>query len=127
LPIVICVNFLLQKKLRNAFILLCSLFFYAWGENVLVLLMMGSICLNYIFGILISNSHQKLRINTAKFLLIVGIVLNLSVLVYYKYINFFVDNLTQLGLEFDNSFSDVTLPIGVSFFTFQNLSYLVDV
>ena len=86
LPIVLGVNFILKKSLRNSFILLSSLFFYAWGENILVLLMMGSICVNYVIGILISYAQKEPSKNLSTYVLTVGVILNLSVLIYYKYI-----------------------------------------
>jgi len=127
LPFVIIVNYLLKSSLRNLFILICSLFFYAWGENILVLLMMASICVNYLFGILISISQEKRSLLLSKSALAIGTVLNLLVLFYYKYAGFVVENLDFIGLNTELDFRDISLPIGVSFFTFQNISYLIDV
>lgn len=127
LPIVLGVHFLLEKKFRNLFILIASLFFYAWGEYVLVLLMMSSICLNYIIGNLISNSIDNKKNITSKVFLYIGVIFNLSLLGYYKYIHFIIDNLSEFGINFDIDVSNVTLPIGISFFTFQSISYLIDV
>lgn len=127
LPFVLGLHFLLKKSLRNPFILICSLFFYAWGENILVLLMIISICINYIFGILISISQANSRESMPKWALTIGVTLNLLILIYYKYINFILENLMDIGIKIDVDVSTVALPIGVSFFTFQNISYLVDV
>lgn len=127
LPIVLGVHFLLKKTLRNPFILICSLFFYAWGENILVLLMMASICINYIFGILITVSQRKSNSNFSKITLTFGVAINLVILLYYKYIHFLLQNLASIGIDIDLDVSNVALPIGVSFFTFQNISYLMDV
>jgi len=127
LPLVLGIYFLLQNKLRNLFLLLASLFFYAWGEGLLVLLMMSSIAVNYVVGMVISTSKDKHRPIVSQILLGVGVGLNLLVLAYYKYIHFIVENLESVGLHFNIDISGVTLPIGISFFTFQSISYLVDV
>ncbi len=127
LPIVLGVHFLLKTKFRNFFLLLASLFFYAWGEQLLVLLMMGSICVNYIVGILISFCQDKDYANGSKVSLFIGVAINVLVLTYYKYIHFIIDNLSEIGINVDIDVSGVTLPIGISFFTFQSISYLVDV
>ncbi|MFK8038856.1 MAG: MBOAT family protein [Crocinitomicaceae bacterium] len=127
LPAFLAFHFLIPKKHRNLFILLASLFFYAWGEHILVLLMMGSICVNYVFGNLISTYLNRGHEKHSKIFLILGIVINLSVLAYYKYIHFFIESLKQTGIELDIDMSEVTLPIGISFFTFQSISYLIDV
>jgi len=127
LPIVLFIYFVLSKKYRNFFILLASLFFYAWGEYVLVFLMMFSITLNYIIGLLISASYQKERQYSSKVYLIIGVSLNLFMLTYYKYIHFIIENLSKLGINIPIDVSNVLLPIGISFFTFQSISYLIDV
>jgi alginate O-acetyltransferase complex protein AlgI len=127
LPIVLGLHFLIARNYRNLFILIASLFFYAWGEHMLVLLMMGSICVNYILGNIVSEFQEKERPMQAKAALILGVAINLSVLGYYKYIHFLIDTLSQIGLNLDIDVSNVTLPIGISFFTFQSISYLIDV
>lgn len=127
LPIVLGFHFLIAKKFRNLFILLASLFFYAWGEHVLVLLMMGSICVNYIIGNVITEFQKEKKYNISKIALTIGIVINISFLGYYKYIHFFLDSLSQIGLNINLDVSNVILPIGISFFTFQSISYLIDV
>ncbi|MEO9893564.1 MBOAT family O-acyltransferase [Aurantibacter sp.] len=127
LPFVLGIYFLLDKKLRNLFLLIASLFFYAWGEGILVLLMMSSIGVNYIAGLLIDISNKKLKTRRSNAFLIIGVTLNLMVLVYYKYIHFIFENLQFLELKLNFDTSNVTLPIGISFFTFQSISYLIDV
>ena len=127
LPIVLGVHFLIAQKYRNLFILIASLFFYAWGEQVLVLLMMSSICVNYVTGNIIFEFQKKDKKIQSKIALIFGVAINLSVLAYYKYINFFIDTLSQIGLNINIDVSSVVLPIGISFFTFQSISYLIDV
>lgn len=125
LPVILFIYYVVLQnhKYRNTFLFLSSLVFYAWGEPVYVLLMIFSILINYRLGILIDNSDNK---ETKKYILIIGIISNLIFLFMFKYESFFVGNLNSLfntGLESLN----LWLPIGISFFTFQALSYLVDV
>lgn len=127
LPIVLGIYFLIAKRFRNLFILIASLFFYAWGEQWGVLLMMSSICINYVFGNIISEFQKKENKILTKTALFVGVTINLAILGYYKYIYFLIDTLSQIGIKVDLNVSRVTLPIGISFFTFQSISYLIDV
>ena len=127
LPIVLITHFLLARKYRNLFLLLASLFFYAWGEHVLVLIMMASICINYVAGNLISEFVKRDWKRQSKWMLFIGVTLNLLMLGYYKYIHFLMDILSQIGIKLNVDVSNVTLPIGISFFTFQGISYLIDV
>jgi len=127
LPIVLGVHFIIAKNYRNLFILISSLFFYAWGEHLLVLLMMGSICINYVIGNIIAELQIKNKPIQTKMALVFGVTINLLILGYYKYVHFLIDTLSQLGFKLDVDFYNVTLPIGISFFTFQSISYLIDV
>lgn len=125
LPFIILTYLIVGIKIRNVLLLIASLLFYAWGEGELVLLMIVSIIINYIAGLLIDKTRDQ---NVyVKSILFIGVSINLLFLVYYKYSNFIFDNLQQIGLfqQFENK--DITLPIGISFFTFQSISYLVDV
>ncbi len=121
LPFTLIVNYLLKNiQVRNTFLLLMSLLFYAWGEPRYVVLMVISILINYTIGLQIGRSNKP------KFWVAVGVLFNLSFLGYFKYINFAIDNINKvLGTGFE--FEDVSLPIGISFYTFQALSYVVDV
>ncbi|MFC2100993.1 MBOAT family O-acyltransferase [Bacteroidota bacterium] len=114
-------------RLRNFVLLLASLLFYAWGEGSLVILMLASITFNYIFGLLIGNTTQKRK---RRSWLITGIVFNIGLLFYFKYFNFSIDNLNfiinRFGLN-GIAVDPVHLPIGISFFTFQSMSYIIDV
>lgn len=103
-----------------------SLIFYAWGEGYLVLLMVISILVNYVAGLAIDECHKKSK-TVAKILLGISVALNLVLLIYYKYFNFIVENLQAFGLEINLENEPIHLPIGISFFTFQSISYLVDV
>lgn len=127
LPIVLTIHFLLARNYRNLFLLLASLFFYAWGEHILVLIMMASICINYIAGNLIFEFAKRDWKIQSKWILFAGVTLNLLMLGYYKYIYFLIDILSRIGIKLNVDVSNVTLPIGISFFTFQGISYLIDV
>ena len=121
LPCVLVLYFLVPRHFKNVILLITSLFFYAWGEPRLVLLMLVTIAIGYVLGILIEKDaeHKKLY-------LILAIVSFLGALAYFKYANFFVDNFNQVtGLSIP--LVRGALPIGISFYTFQILSYNIDV
>lgn len=123
LPLVILVNRFLSLKASNVFLLLASLLFYASGEGLLVLLLLVSIFWNFSFGLLIEKAAHKEK----KLYCGVAIIGNLSLLAYYKYFRFLVENSPLAKLITEQRYSDIILPIGISFFTFQGISYLVDV
>ncbi|ONI44698.1 hypothetical protein AN641_06130 [Candidatus Epulonipiscioides gigas] len=116
-PIVLIGYFILPFKLKNIFLLLASLYFYAWGEPEYIYLMLFSICFNYLFGLLVKDN---------KVALCMGIFVNLFILFLFKYESFVITNINVL-LKLNLSQLKLPLPIGISFFTFQALSYLVDV
>jgi alginate O-acetyltransferase complex protein AlgI len=122
LPLVILGYRLLKESYRIYFLLLSSLFFYAWGEPAYILVMLLSITVNYIFGLAIHGAKPG---PAAKFLLALGVLGNLGILYYFKYFNF---TLSALNLFFDAHFAgrDIVMPIGISFFTFQGMSYIID-
>jgi len=125
LPMVLLGNAFLPKNLRNSFILFTSLFFYAWGEVELVYVMITSISINYLFGIIIDKTTNNRSLS-----LLIGVVLNITILFYYKYFNFLLDNINgimDLKGEQALHIEGLHLPIGISFFTFQGISYIVDV
>ena len=126
LPIVLGLYFLAQEKLRNYVLLIASLFFYAWGEPKAVWLMVGLIVISWGIAHLIEKQCLHLK----KTWLTLGIVLNLGALFFYKYLMFVLGS-TNIVLE-NLNFAPVTvpqiaLPIGISFYIFQILSYLIDV
>jgi len=127
LPTVITLYFLLPFQLKNTFLLLASLFFYAWGESFFVLIMLASIAANYIIGILL---HRLQGSGSCKWVLGVGITINLAFLAAFKYANFLVDNINLLLTTINAhtiELAQVHLPIGISFFTFQAISYIIDI
>lgn len=124
LPAVLLAYFLLPTRFRNYFLLAASLFFYAWGEPKFVLAMLASILLNFAFALLVDRTREHRRI--AKGIVAISVAANLGLMFVFKYLNFAISNLNQL---FDGFLpqTHVVLPIGISFFTFQALSYVVDV
>ncbi len=126
LPVVLLGNFVVFKKWRNAqnvFLLICSLFFYAWGEPLFVLIMIFSILANWLLGLLVLRRTDKWY---QRLILIITAVVNLSVLFVFKYLMF---TLTNINTLFGSNITvpSITLPIGISFFTFQAMSYVIDV
>ena len=113
--------YLLFKRHRNAVLVLFSLIFYAWGEPAYVLLMLASVVVNYFVGLAIDRHREKPR----KTALVVGLVFNLGVLATFKYLSFFCAELASWGIPIP--VPHIALPIGISFYTFQSISYLIDV
>lgn len=109
-----------RRKLRNIVLLVFSLLFYGYGEPIYVLLMILSIVVNYYLALLMDKSSNK------KLVLIIDIVFNLGLLFFFKYSNFFIDNINNI-FNFNVRFLSVSLPIGISFYTFQVLTYVIDV
>lgn len=127
LPMVLFFYYLVKKEFRNGVLLFFSLLFYGWGEPEMLAVMLVSTLINYLFGLWIEKtniSYQK------KWLLFFGVISNVLLLFYYKYANFFADNYNHaasiLGLR--PVFLDkVVLPLGISFYTFHGMSYMIDV
>lgn len=127
LPIVLGVYFLLPKALWNLWLLIASLLFYAWGERLFTLVMLASITMNYGFGLAIERFRGRPGMKAT---MVVATVANLSLLASYKYANFLVDSLNGLlSVAHIPPFhlDPVHLPLGISFFTFHALSYVIDV
>lgn len=122
LPIVLLTYYLLDKKYRNYFLLLASLFFYFWGEPKHLYIIIVSILVNYLSGLLVDAGNTALKKKT---FLVIGIALNLCLLGYYKYLDFFINSINE-GFGTNIPLTGQALPIGISFFTFQGLSYVVD-
>lgn len=112
-------------KIKNTILLLFSLFFYAWGEPRYIVLMVVSICLNYVFGLAIDRAGQNRKLRTG--LLWLCVAVNLGLLGYFKYFNFFLQIGNRLLGKEVLAYRDIALPIGISFYTFQAMSYVVDV
>ena len=123
LPAVLIVYFLVPRQLKNAVLLLFSLVFYAWGEPKYVFLMIGTICLFFGCGIAIGKAQSK---TWKKFWLCLSVVVSLGLLGVFKYADFLIDSVNAVaGTELP--LLKLALPIGISFYTFQCLSYTIDV
>lgn len=119
LIIFLILYFITPKKFKNYTLLLGSLFFYFYGDSKYIVLLLISSLVNYILGRLISKKNKKL-------FLIIGLIFNFGLLFYFKYFNFFLSNINSLFKTNINLFS-IVLPLGISFYTFRNASYLIDV
>ncbi|NOQ63557.1 MAG: MBOAT family protein [Methyloprofundus sp.] len=129
LPVTFITYFLIAKykngEIAINFLALASLFFYGWWNPLYLVLILFSIVINYLIGETIVRRRKVGNIQQAKLLLIYGIIFNLGLLGYFKYTNFIIDVSNQLfGL--DTQFSQIILPLAISFFTFQQLAYLID-
>jgi alginate O-acetyltransferase complex protein AlgI len=128
LPVVLIFYYAVSYRLRNLVLLSASLLFYAWGEFGYVFLMLFSVIVNWLFGIWIART--KTRRKACRMVLATGVIANLAPLAFFKYGNFFTDNINRiLTLASLDTFelAPIHLPIGISFFTFQAMSYIVDV
>ena len=126
LPAVLLAYYIVPRRFRNLVLLIFSLVFYAWGEPIYIILMLTSILVSYTGGILVDRFKQIGKMKAAKVTLIVSCAASLSLLAFFKYAGFAVETLNSLtgaGI----SMLHIALPIGISFYTFQTLSYIVDV
>ena len=132
LPIVLALYFVVGRRFHNVLLIIASLLFYAWGETIYILIMVSSILLNYVLAIMIQKGHDSGLDLRARTFLIIAVIANLCLLCYFKYANFLVDSLdfilNAVRLNWlEVRLSPVHLPIGISFFTFHSLSYVIDV
>lgn len=124
LPIVLGLYFISPRFLRNIILLVASLFFYAWGEPKYILIMLISITMNYFFGLWVDRYRDDAK--RIKATMIAMVIANIGMLGVFKYTGFFVQNTNSLfGLNLNDP--EIPLPIGISFFTFQAMSYVIDV
>ena len=123
LPVVLLLYFLVPFKIKNAVLLAASLFFYFWGEPVYWVVMCSSALIGYVFGLII---HKTRGTKWAKISMIASVVSCLAPLLFFKYSDFFISNINGI---FKTGISplNLVLPIGISFYTFQILSYTIDV
>ena len=127
LPAVLILYYLMPRKAKNALLLVASLLFYAWGAPTFIPIFIISMLCNFFIT---RKMHATTAQQPRKAWLIVSLVLNIGLLAYFKYMNFFMDNvngLLQLAGHAAVQFTRVALPIGISFFTFQSISYTIDV
>ena len=126
LPIMLLIYYLcsFSKVLKNGVLLIGSLFFYAWGEPQYIILIIISIIINYLFGLII-DKYKKDK-NKSKIIIVMMLIFNVSILFYYKYLGFIVRNINE-NLNINIHIKNRILPIGISFFTFQAISYVIDI
>lgn len=123
LPIFLLLYHLVPHKYKNALILIASIYFYSWGGPKFILVILGTTCLDYFLVKAMNN--QKTQSAKTRFL-IISLCLNLGLLFYFKYCNFFIDNINAaFGTKI--TWLEVVLPIGISFYTFESLTYVLDV
>lgn len=126
LPITLILYFAVPKKYRNLILFLVSLFFYAWGEPVYIVIMLFSTLVDYTHGRLVDRYLHEGKRKNARFAVMSSMVINLGILGFFKYGDFILANLNSLfGLEIP--LMNLPLPIGISFYTFQTMSYTIDV
>ncbi len=125
LPMVLTLYYITPKRYRNLTLFIVDLIFYAWGEPQLVILMLVSIILNYTAGIIIAVNRERKAIAKSAFIL--SIVLNLGLLGFFKYAGFIGETLNIVMPFLNIPIIEVALPIGISFYTFQTMSYTIDV
>ena len=123
-PIVLTLYYLFyfSKTLKNTLLLISSLLFYTWGEPKYILLLLASIIFNYLLGLLIGQAKKKKRL----LWLVIALIFNLSTLFIFKYLTFITKNISDATAG-KTEVINIALPIGISFFTFQAISYVVDV
>lgn len=126
LPITLFLYYVVPWKFKNFMLLLCSLIFYAWGEPVYVFLMLFSIVFNYLSGIEIDGYRKNENTKMLRYSFWFTVIVNLAILGFFKYYGFLVNNLNAI-LPFEIPYRELSLPIGISFYTFQTLSYIIDV
>ena len=127
LPLFLGVYYISPSRFKNNIILFFSIIFYMWGAPRFIFVIVGSIIVDYILSKKIYNSTNVKQKNRW---LVISIILNVGVLIYFKYANFFIENFNALFLKFgwrEIEWTQILLPIGISFFTFHELSYIVDV
>ena len=122
LPIVLILYYVAKPVYRNVLLLVASLFFYAWGEPIYLSVMVISILINYVCGQLVAPVGKDKN----KTALVIGVIINLSFLGVFKYTGFVIENINAL-FGADIAVKPLALPIGISFYTFQSISYLVDI
>ncbi len=122
LPIFLIIYYIVPFKAKNVLLLIASLLFYGWGEPVYIILMILSSILGYIFGILIDKASKPFN---KSLLLCVSVIINIGILGFFKYADFLISIINSFGADIKPL--EIGLPIGISFFTFQIMSYIIDV
>ncbi|MGI5978630.1 MAG: MBOAT family O-acyltransferase [Oscillospiraceae bacterium] len=127
LPIVLAVYYIVPQKWKNACLLLASLVFYSWGEPVYILLLIASILANYFIALAVQRQSENQNAKHPKAWLLVGILVNLLMLLFYKYFDLFARTLALIPALSAIKPLQLALPLGISFYTFRGMSYQIDV
>ena len=127
LPVVFILYYIIDKKFRNLLLLVASIIFYAWGGVSYTIIMFSSIIINYLFALLIDKAIEENNKLKKKIYLALCVIINLSILGYFKYTDFAISIINSISGKELISLKNIVLPIGISFYTFQALSYVVDV
>ena len=126
LPIVLIAYYVTPLHFRNAVLLIFSLIFYGWGEPIYILIMFVSIVIDYTHGMLVTKAKKKGNDKAARAAVASSVIFNLALLFFFKYWDFLAGSLAAIGLDF-MPILGIELPIGISFYTFQTMSYTIDV
>ncbi|MEG2984894.1 MAG: MBOAT family O-acyltransferase [Peptostreptococcaceae bacterium] len=124
LPITLILYYISPRNIKNTVLLLISLIFYAWGEPIYVFLMIFTTVFDYLIGLLI-NKYRKHKIKSRR-IFIIAVIINLGILGFFKYYGFLIENINSV-FSLNIGYEQLPLPIGISFYTFQTLSYVIDV
>jgi len=128
LPITLLLYYVSPRFSRNALLVIVSLLFYLWGAGIYTALLLLSVAVNYVLGLVLGGMSPT-RPSWRQVTLAAGIVFNLSILAYFKYANFFVLQLNDVGQRLEwgvIAWNNIILPIGISFYTFHAMSYIID-
>ena len=127
LPLFLIVYYTLPQRFRNGWLLFCSVLFYSWGAPRFIFVILGTTILDFF---LVRKMAETIHNRSRRLLLLLSISINLGLLFYFKYSNFFIENFNEIlrwgGME-SISWTKLILPIGISFYTFETITYVVDV
>ena len=127
LPVVLAAYYIVPQKWKNPCLLLASLVFYGWGEPVYILLLLASVILNYFIGIAVQKQRENENVKHTKGWLLAGILVNLLMLLFYKYFDLFARTLALIPALSAIKPLELALPLGISFYTFRGMSYQIDI
>ena len=119
LPILLIIYFLTPNKYKNLILLIFSLLFYFYGEPKYIIVLIFSCIINYFFGLALEKKKNKL-------VFILSLICNIGLLLFFKYTDFFISNVNDI-FNFNITLINIVMPIGIIFYTFQTLSYIIDV
>ncbi|MBE5960738.1 MAG: MBOAT family protein [Lachnospiraceae bacterium] len=126
LPLVLVIYFIVPRKLRNTVLFIASLIFYAWGEPVYVVIMLFSTLVDYTHGMLVHHFKERGDLKKARMIVGSSMIINLALLGFFKYSDFIIGNINAITKS-NIPLLNLALPIGISFYTFQTMSYTVDI